>query len=94
MFSAAAGLPGDYCDHAIYGQPNYSDCIALLYGTPTRRGAGIFNIDNEEHGFLLPYFGASAQFTINQWRHKVELPEEWHNSTPESQTKPLWIHST
>lgn len=80
IFSAAAELPGASCDRAIYGQPIYSQCIALLYGSPTHHVAGISNIDNDEHGFLLPYFGASGQFTINQWRHRVDLPEVWYNN--------------
>ena len=78
---AAAGeaASGDMCDRSIYGKPDYSSCITLLYGSPTRRGAGIYNIDNEEHGFLLPYFAGSGQFTINQWRHRINLPEVWAN---------------
>ena len=80
--SAAATSAEDLCDSSTYGQPNYSDCIDLLYGTPGTRSAGIFHLDAHEHGFFLPYFGTGGQFTINQWRHRVELPEVWHNSTP------------
>lgn len=79
ILSAAAEQPEDFCDRATYGVPKYSSCIALLYGSPVQHGAGIFNIDNDEHGFLLPYFGGSAQFTINQWRHRITLPRLWHN---------------
>lgn len=81
ILSAAAEQPEDFCDRATYGVPKYSSCIALLYGSPVQHGAGIFNIDNDEHGFLLPYFGGSAQFTINQWRHRITLPRLWHNGT-------------
>ncbi|KAF6236475.1 hypothetical protein HO173_005256 [Letharia columbiana] len=79
IYSAAAELSEDFCDRATYGQPNHSTCIALLYGNPTHRGAGIYNIDSDEHGFFLPYFGRSADFTINQWRHRITLPAVWHN---------------
>lgn len=86
-FSAAAELSAGFCDRAIYGQPNYSDCVALLYGTSGQRSAGIIHIDIYEHGFLLPYFGGSGQFTIDQWRHRVNLPEIWHNGTPKCPTQ-------
>lgn len=82
IYSAVAELSEDFCDRATYGQPNYSTCIALLYGNPTHGGTGIYNIDSDEHGFLLPYFGHGADFTISQWRHRVRLPEVWHNGTP------------
>ena len=81
ILSTAAGFPEEYCDRAVYGRPYYSSCIDILYGNPERRGKGIFNIDNDEHGFFLPYFGGSGQFTINQWRHRVTLPEVWEKST-------------
>lgn len=77
--AAIKAASGDICDISIYGKPDYSSCITLLYGSPQLRGAGIYNIDNVEHGFLLPYFGSSGQFTINQWRHRVTLPEVWAN---------------
>ena len=84
MFPAAAESPGDFCERDIYGQPSYSGCVDLLYGDPGRRSGGIFRIDNDEHGFLLPFFGPSGHFTVNQWRHRVHLPEVWDNGTPRS----------
>lgn len=84
MFPAAAESPGDFCERDIYGQPSYSACVALLYGGSGRRSGGIFRIDDDDHGFLLPFFGARGRFTINQWRHRVHLPEVWHNGTPRS----------
>lgn len=77
--SSAPEIPHFLCDRATYGMPKYHSCNALLYGTPVQRGAGIFNIDSIDHGFLLPYFGGSAQFTISQWRHRINLPEVWRN---------------
>ncbi|CAD6573869.1 MAG: hypothetical protein ASARMPREDX12_006300 [Alectoria sarmentosa] len=79
MFPAAAGSPGDFCERDIYGQPSYAACVTLLYGGSGRRSGGIFRIDDDDHGFLLPFFGVRGRFTINQWRHRVHLPEVWHN---------------
>ena len=81
--AAAAEINEDYCDRAIYGQPDYTSCMSVLYGRGARRGASIYNIDNDEHGFLLPYFGGDGQFTVDQWRHRVYLPMVWHNGTSE-----------
>ncbi|CAF9939404.1 hypothetical protein IMSHALPRED_001329 [Imshaugia aleurites] len=75
--SVAGEASKDHCDHAIYGIPKYSACVNLLYGH--RHKTGIFNIDDDQHGFFLPYFGDKAQFTVDQWRHRVTLPEVWQN---------------
>ena len=83
-FSAAAVTHvEDFCDFNTYGRPEYSSCVALLYGTRQRqsRTKGIFDIDNLDHGFLLPYFARPGSFTIEQWRHKVVLPKVWDNGT-------------
>lgn len=77
--SVAGEASKDHCDHAIYGIPKYSACVNLLYGH--RHKTGIFNIDDDQHGFFLPYFGDKAQFTVDQWRHRVTLPEVWQNRT-------------
>lgn len=87
ILSTAAGLPEEYCDRTVYGRPTYVSCIALLYGDPTHGAAGIFNIDNDEHGFLLPYFGRTGQFTIDQWRHRVTLPVVWEKGTSKRPTR-------
>lgn len=81
--AAAVTYVEDFCDIGTYGRPDYSDCVTLLYGNRQRqsRMKGIFNIDNVDHGFLLPYFPPSAGFTIEQWRHKVYLPNVWENGT-------------
>ena len=78
---AGAELSEDFCDRAAYGRPYYSECASLLYGDRSDHNRGIFSIDNEEHGFFLPYFASGAPFTINQWRHRVELPQIWENGT-------------
>ena len=79
VIPAAGESSNDLCDTSIYGKPDYTSCITLLYGSPMHRGDGIFNIDDEEHGFLLPYFAGQGSFTINQWRHRITLPEIWAN---------------
>lgn len=66
-----------YCDSTIYGLPNYSACSNLLLGNSASRSHGIKHIDSVEHGFLLPYFGTTGDFTAWQWRNRVELPEVW-----------------
>lgn len=81
LVSAAAA---DYCDRSIYGQPLYYACVTLLYGDPRRHTTGIYKIDGDDHGFLLPYFAGSGAFTIEQWRHRVTLPELWSNGTSSS----------
>ncbi len=63
--SAAAKLYKDLCDRTTYGQPNYSSCVLLLFGNRALTNKRIYNIDNEDHGFLLPYFSGRSHFTIN-----------------------------
>lgn len=65
---------GTVCDRTVYGFPDYAACNALLVGRD-----GIFYIDDREHGFLLPYFGFKSQFTDNQWRNRIDLPQVWRN---------------
>lgn len=73
----------DFCDVTTYGRPEYSDCIKILYGNRQRTShtKGIINIDGFDHGFLLPYFAGPGSFTIEQWRHKVLLPQVWESGT-------------
>lgn len=74
---ASPALFGTICDRTIYGIPDYRACQELLFGTAAARSGGIFNIDDFEHGFLLPFFGRRSQFTDWQWRHRVTLPLVW-----------------
>ena len=96
IFISSAAVTGDmtdWCDSANYGHPDYSSCLTLLFGNRVRRITGIFNIDSKEHGFLLPYFSPPGSFTINQWRHRVELPRLWENGTwiPRSHSIVSWL---
>ena len=81
--AAAVTQLKDFCDVGTYGRPEYSACVSLLYGNRQRqsRTKGIFDIDNIDHGFLLPYFANPGSFTIDQWRHRVYLPKVWDNGT-------------
>ena len=63
--SAAAKLYEDLCDCATYGQPNNSSCVLLLFGNRALSHKGIYNIDNEDHGFHLPYFSGRSHFTTD-----------------------------
>ena len=92
-FSAAAVTHlEDFCDFGTYGRPEYSSCVALLYGNRQRQGRtkGISDIDNVDHGFLLPYFGGPGSFTIDEWRHRIFVPRVWENGT--SIVSPSIIH--
>ena len=83
-FSAAAVKHlEDFCNVDTYGRPEYSSCVFLLYGNRQRpsRNKGIFNIDTVDHGFLLPFFAGPDNFTVDQWKNRVTLPEVWDNGT-------------
>ena len=81
-FHAVVSLPlialaarfGPVCDRTVYGLPSYRACDALLFDD-----GGISSIDAVEHGFLLPSFAQSSQFTYQQWKNRVSLPEIWRN---------------